>query len=347
MAIARVPLFPTVVDASNVIIGYEVDGRTHQAVAGEVNHLLGRGGQLIAAYAVNDDLPGSTTWTFNFKIWPRLQAWRRRWCVWMHTQDSASSYATANVTAGSASAVGVAAFITRTLAAPFVFDETLSSRAAGETTTTLVIENTTAATEITIVAIACVEIPRPTLPADGTDYGAVIESCRGGAPISDEVGLSVGGEVDSLAQALTTARRGALFHWSVDTTSSGVLTTTSGSLSDVFDVKPILLARKLYQTSTTGVSYWRIYAKASDGTTSGEVVLTATSGDTLTITIPTSTTSYTWLPASNGDLDVDCEDLAANDGRRSTRWDEITVQWRRTAGAGTLSLAAMCCGEAP
>lgn len=342
MAVARVPLVPVTPGADLVKVGWAVDGRTHQALAAGVNNLLGRGGQLIPPFGVRDAIAPGATLELEFKIWPRLQAWRRLWCVWMHRAESGIG-GQVTVTPGSASAIEVEVSAPRTQA-PFMFIEALGARTAVETTTTITIDNDAATGDVYVETVGCVEIPRPSLPADATDYGVEIETCRMGAPIFDGVGASYGGLLDSLVQAETTARRNGLFHWSVDVDSALVFTTSSTSPVALFAVDPLMLARKRYRTSTTGVVSWEIYARASNGTTSGRVDFSAASGAGMSINIPLGTTAWTWF---GNTLAVDCEDLTDPAGLQGSAFDSVAVEALRTAGAGSISIAAVNAGEAP
>jgi len=71
-------------------------------------------------------------------------------------------------------------------------------------------------------------------------------------------------------------------------------------------------------------------------TSTGVVEFASVSGGSGSVAIPTGTTAYTWF---DDVISVDTEDQTTADGRRSTRWDEVTFTFNRTAGAGTLYVA--------
>lgn len=329
----RVPFLPPIPSRVGVESGRSVSGRTWRPDAGLVNHLLGHGGVLVPSYAVGASISVSNSKTFRFRVWPRVQAIQRLWSLHVY-----GGKITVNIN-GTDYTREIVGTRVRT---PHWFIEEIASPTDTEQEITITVTADTGT--VTVDAISCRELPRIQLEANATEYGVGAESLAGGLAIYDPTGGSYGGVAESVKQAETTARRNTLIAWSVD--DADALTTTSTSAADVFILDPIVLARKERWDDVVGVMTGRIRAKCSDGTTSGEVVITMTSGDTVTLAIPTGTTSWSWLPGSGGEVDVDAEDSSTVDGRRGSAWDLANIQWRRTAGSGTVSLSAITAGEA-
>ena len=115
-------------------------------------------------------------------------------------------------------------------------------------------------------------------------------------------------------------------------------TSASGTPANLFAASFSLTGRKLFagQTSTTsGVTKWRALAKCSDGSTAGTLTLTGGA----TVTIPTGTTSWTWITGAS--FSHDCEDNTTADGYQAGTPDDHQIALVRTAGSGAVSVATV------
>jgi hypothetical protein len=87
---------------------------------------------------------------------------------------------------------------------------------------------------------------------------------------------------------------------------------------------------------------WRVLARCSDGSTAGQVQMINTSngtGASTPIAIPTGTTSWTWLPESDGEVfNCDVENNQTTYGYTSDTPDRHRFRLSRTAGSGVIEL---------
>lgn len=126
--------------------------------------------------------------------------------------------------------------------------------------------------------------------------------------------------------------------------------TTSTSLVDAVASGTFVLNRKLWTDDDYRVLHCRVIAYTSDSTTTGEVVISASeTGDSVTINIPAAGGGVEqWAPvpwSSPAELFVQVEDPTQSDGLPGGAADEITVQFRRTAGSGTVYLVGISMWE--
>ncbi len=344
--VARVLLVPRLLDSppSDVTSGTSVRGITFRRMGGLINWVNGRGAALVPATAPGGGtIAASASKTYRFRVFPRLQALRRLWAVRMRraTTDEGRSVTVRIPDTGSPRARSVATKGAGTQ--PLLFLEDVLTPSASEQELSIKITND-GTDAIIVEGISVHELPRARLDIDSTEFGLDIDTVRGGDAIFDDVGLSAGGLDESIKAAETIARRCGYFHWVVDVGDAAKF--TSGSPTDFFQLEPPFLGRKENRDDVVSETTWRIYAANTDGTTAGTFDVTMTSGDTLTITIPAGTTSFTWLPASGGTLDVDAEDHSTADGRRGGAFDGADVTVTRTAGAGTVEIAVISVAEA-
>lgn len=183
------------------------------------------------------------------------------------------------------------------------------------------------------------EVPRTILTVDANDLGADrlafwLRQAIAEPNISDQI-------FDYQNNLRDASRRLGLFQHSWSDEEN--INTTSGSFVDMFGAPIGILHRCLYSGETTRLASWRIRAKVSNGTTAGEVRVTNSAGST-TISIPTSATSWTWLPSTAGapsTFAIDAEDNTTANGLRGGTDDDHTFEYRRTAGAGSVQVSSI------
>jgi hypothetical protein len=295
------------------------------------NYLTGRASVLVPTCYVGSAIAATATHTWRIKAWARYQATHRLWILGLRASTSAVvTFTDASSDTHTLYPIGSAGVSER---AYFVVEE-IGSRASGEVTMAPSLAVASGSATVTVTTIACVEIARPELAVDASDDGVDLSRWAGGVagPITDaDLGL-----VAPLMDTLRDSDVRNLFCWIVDTSDPIKITTASPSWSALFAAPPVVLARQLYASETTRAVEVRVYARASDGSTTGSVRVTMASGATATITGITTTT-WAWYSTT---VAVHVEDLASSDGRRSTTWDTATFDAQRTAGGGEVQFAS-------
>jgi len=296
------------------------------------NHVLGRGVQIIPASLLTLQL-STTPEDLYFYVAPNPQATTRLWTMVYEVKGGGAGAVVfddgTNTTTTSHGAVGTFK----------QFHVDTNGTFGGGAESELVVSVSQAggsAGTVELQSISCVEIPRPDLGVGSDNFGTVLSTLGRGRPVGGAYTTGKGAISVATAAQIAETRfwRAGLFQFARGTTYR--LSTTAGALADVFLAPPVLLGTKQYTTSTTRTL--SVYARCAAGAgTTGEVVFTMTSGATLTLTI-TSAMSPGWL---SGTLAVDCEDLSVADGRRSTRDDKCSIQWRRTGGANAVYLESI------
>jgi hypothetical protein len=196
----------------------------------------------------------------------------------------------------------------------------------------------------TVDGIMVTEIPRTFVETDANERGVDISAFTSGQPIA--IGLGVDALRDATDTDTEIGRR-VLLHFAApyrtdrqtadaDEAGAGGDPITSGSYVTVAGSGVPVLARKRRTSDTTRVVKCRVFGRCSNGTTTGEVrFVSSENGASSAIAFDGSvTTSFAW--SAEVDLTVDCEDMSAAQGLQGGAWDEVTVEARRTAGAGTL-----------
>lgn len=213
--------------------------------------------------------------------------------------------------------------------------ETIATRTGGIVPATFSFTSGASSTKTAcIYTISCFELPRGALQCDAQDLGIAVESILGAdapGPILDGDAYTSLGAVVQGHYAPFKAQPRVQFVWA-EPAGQGI-STTSATFVPLFEEGPVCLGTKLYRTSTTIAMTVYAYVRTGAATT-GELRVTMTSGGTVTIAIPTSTTGA-WV---TGTVDIDCEDMTAADGRRAGRDDIATVEVRRVSGAGTVAV---------
>lgn len=181
-----------------------------------------------------------------------------------------------------------------------------------------------------MTSMICTELPAvPVVPT--------IDQLRSNEPIYDDSGV---GHVGSAAvqravkYAETDARRAVLFCCA----KHPGWPTFSGSYIDVFDEPVPVLARRRYNTDGAGNRTIKVWVLANG---SGNVRITAASGDSVVIPVSTAGT-YDWHVA---DLQVDAENpptLGTDGGLRSATHDTIRAEMQT---AGLITVRVVMGGE--
>lgn len=345
----------TMPDASGLLIGKAVRGETWSDVGAAANSLLGLGGALVPAYCPFTTIAAGATATYRYYVWPRYQAANLVWFVGIRSTDAsgrASQVKLSTPTGGTLVRRGLA-LATREPAEPIqhIENRTAHSSTPGE----ISIDVQATDYQCIVESIACFEAPRPTLAEGGSDGGVNLATLAPLQPIMDgAAGRSIDAVAAAVKKASTEARRNSYFQWAVP--DADAFTTSSTSDVTLYDLPPPILGRPVYRDPATGLlvvtatASWKIRAKCSDGTTSGQITAETTRGGAgvvlATITFNGTSFAYFGAPAT---FSVDADDLAAVDGRQgggTPRFDYMTFKAKRTAGAGSISIAGNYVGEA-
>jgi hypothetical protein len=269
---------------------------------------------------------------------------------WTKPRYQTTRYALTIVLSGAAGGVAYAQFpiggATQTIRAPRrreAVPVTLFADRSSQSSSEAEIGCYVAAAESDGVSVDLIQIealPRGLLSVSGSDLGAKRLAFNPRQPIIEAT--VVDQVLDRQNDLRDAARRVGLFQQSRGTNNPW--TTTSGSYSGLFVGTIAFVPRQLYDGQTFYRCSWRVLAKCSDGSTAGDIRVTTTSGESSTITIPTSTTSWTWLPTTAGaaaTFEPECEDNTTSDGLQGAAYDECTFEFRRTAGAGSVQIATV------
>lgn len=332
--VAHVTMLPSFPSATPVRVTYPVRGGPTMRVAGGLaNWIQGRGATLIPFHAI-DEVVNTSPSTLHYTVWPTDAATHRAWIL--DVSGSSAVQGTFTDPSGGTSAVWMSYPVPRRL----IHIEAITSPGSGEAE--LAPTFVASAFTFEINSLACYEIPVPSLVVAGNALGVHIETLLGGQPIVDTSaadGASMGALTSTLESALGNARRAGLDHWSVSHASA--MSTVSTSYVDMLTGGVNILARKVYRNDTEGTVQLRAYVSASSSTT-GEILVTSTAtGNTALLSID-SAAGVGWI---TGEINVDCEDLGASDGRRGATWDTLTWQWKRLTGVGTLFCSGRSVGE--
>lgn len=337
---------PGVASQAEVRSGQAVLGTTHTGVARLTNWAMGRGMCNIPVYSPGNTIAAAANGSYFFRVAPRYQAIQRVWCFTLRsTSTSVNSTVAIKVpsSAGSTTATVIAGG-DRDALGSFVVPEARASQSATEEIISCNLAVTGNA--CVVESISCWDMPRAELALDVNDDGVDLLTTSYRQPIYDGTCASIGGEADAVVAALATCRR-VLMQWALPATTTEARSTSSTSyVSALGGGTSIVLARKLYRSSTTGTLSAKIYARTADTSDIGDVRFTTTSGSSQVINIPTgSHANFAWFGAPLT-FTADCEDLTVSDGRRSTRWDLLTVEFKVSDASDILYLASISVWEA-
>jgi hypothetical protein len=322
-----VPVRRSEPSADLILTAQPVSSATWQSLGYLSNWLRGKGSQLVPTCFPERTIQAGVTETFRFRVKTRSSAIQRIWMVGLRTTTNTSVHADLAAPSGTGTVMNVPVSTTLDVRTPVVYVENVASKAASEVEVNISIKAVDH--PVLVESISCYEQDRPILNADSTDYGVDVSTLASRQPIFAGSYQSIEGVFDGLANA--DARRVGLFHWAVGG-STGV-TRSSATPANIFILDAPILTRKLARSAVTGTVKWAIYGYLS-GAGTGTVTVTSTSGANNTITI--TNTVAAWSTAQT--FDVDCDDMASDDGRQtagSPAWDMLNFQF---AGDGTRSI---------
>lgn len=327
---------PLGVGYSGIVSGGAVSPTEWTAIANAYNGLVGMGSALIPVCVPSVTLAADDSFTLRARVWPRYAATHRLWILstgldvtpWDFTDPSGG---------------------TRTWTSSPVYGrqvthvETIAARTGAETTLECTVHATLGGV---LTSIGCIELPRGFLAIDGelTGHDAGLEPAfiRTGLPITDDYsGNGIGFIAREMRSLRDTVRRTGVWAWFSG--DDGEWATSSSSFVKVAGTTgayPAALVRQLFNGQTLGTLQLAAYAYATSG--GGEIRWTMASGAVVTAAVPIGGSSAPALIRTQ--IEVDCEDLAASDGRRSSRDDFCTIE-ARAVGGGEVRIQSLTAGE--
>lgn len=304
---------------------------TFVQLANLANWLRGSGAQIVAANMPEYQIGSGATRIFRYRTKPRDSAIQRIWCFYVRTGATTAVEIIAKSPASTGTAQSFYVPAGRDMRTPFVYVQNLAAKSATEAEVNL--ELTTSGGTCEVEMIECYEQTRAVLNKDSTDLGVDLETVRPGQPIRGVNNESIEG-IHDVALAGGDARRVAIFHWAVP--EEGAYTRTTASYQSVFNVPVPVLGPLLSSGDTTHTVKAAVYGKVAAGA-GGQVRLT-TDGSGASKVFNVTATSFGWVATE--DIAIDCDDMSAADGRRSTRFDGLQVEIQGD-GTNALSLAGV------
>jgi hypothetical protein len=283
------------------------------------NWCNGYSAQLVPSCMVDKTVASSSTGVLHFTAKTRAVATERIWTLFLRS-SSAGCQATIKAPTSTGTAMVVDVARGRDTRLPIIYRELLSSSSSA--VTDLTIEIAASAGDIEIDTVSCFEQQVPTVALDTT-------SLRPRERIYDNGDVSATGVY---AGSLGDIRRIGIYAWAVPVITP--VTTTSGAYVDLLSLGVPVLGPFL--SASTAPVYWSAYAKVSTGTANVRIT-TSHSGVSDAVTV--SSTSFAWTTPRS--ISIDAEDMAADDGLRSSTFDDLMPAVKSNGGV-TLSLAGLC-----
>lgn len=319
MPLSRVPQFREKIQFTSIVAGKPVASTDWQRAAAVQNWIAGRGRQVIPTFKPEHSGNKNTTFRYAIRILPSYSS-----------IDLIAMVATKNV----------ASTLPGIVDAPSPILLSASPRAAySSAAIDINLDVTAPVTDITVESIAIYEVPRAYIEQTASAGGIDVTALAASQPIT-------AASVEPLADALaddTFGSRVLAFHAVPYSDGSSTITTyatasTSATYAAVVGGNGVpVLARKKRVGDTTRTVKARCYGWVTSGTTGQFRVTSSVNGASGVVSFTNTT------PAWSGeitDLVVDCEDLSTTTGLQSATWDELTVESRRSAGAGTVYVSS-------
>lgn len=322
MPLSRVPQFREDIAFASIVAGAPVASTDWQRAAAVQNWLAGRGRQVIPTFCpdVPDLEAPSNTYRFALYVLPSHP-----------TIDLVAMVSRSDV-------VSVLPGVVQT-PRPVA----LSSSPRGAYGTTAIEVQLDVAVDVRdeeIHSIAIYEVPRARIEQTASAGGIDTTALAAGQPITAT-------SVDALRDATNDDLFGArvlaahAVPWSKNggssTSTEYATASTSATHAAVIGGNGIpVLARKKRTTDTKRTVKARCYGWVTGATTGQFRVTSSVNGSSGVVSF--TNTSPAWSSEIT-DLVVDCEDLTTVNGLQAATWDELTVESRRSAGAGTVYVA--------
>lgn len=330
---ATVPWHRIIASQAEVATGRPVRGGTWAGACQLANWIAGRGTMDVPSYSPGVEVDEGETHTFRWMVRPRYVTTRYAFSLRMSCGDP---IALAVSIGGAAHQVFAGS---RQTARNEVYYIDRTAQSADEAELSLSITGAESMASAALIEALSIEaLPRTVIACDANELGMQPDVFRSRLPIKQaNIHDALIDRVDDLRD---TARRTGLFQFARSDLDPWVI--SSGSDTALFSDPFALNGRQVFGDDTIAISSFWALCKCSDGTTAGQITVDNVSQGSAvdTVTIPTGTTSWTWIRSDNS-ITHDCEDNTTVDGRRVGRWDDTTITAKRTAGAGSISIATL------
>lgn len=324
MPLSTVPQFRQDIAFTSIVAGAPVASTDWQRAAAVQNWIAGRGRQVIPTFT-----PDS----------PEIEAPNR---VWRYALRVIPSYPTIDLVA-MVSASFVTSVFPGTVQTPSPVALSASPRGAyGTSAIDVMLDIPTAAVgDLTVHSIAIYEVPRAQIEQTALAGGIDATALAASQPITIA-------SVDALRDATdddTFGSRVLAAHavpWSRDGGSSIYVDLTSNTTSATFSTVlggngvPVL-ARKKRTADTTRTVKARCFGWVTGATTGEFRVTSSKHGASTAVSFANTTPAWS---SEITDLVVDCEDLTTAAGLQGGTFDELTAEFRRTAGASPVYISS-------
>jgi hypothetical protein len=327
----RVEVYRVEPDLADIKVGYGVRGQTAEATARLVHWVRGRGRMLIPWHRPAYTETGTTT--LRYFVSPSAAAIARVWLVDVRASTkTATTVYTIQAGAGATSAPKrIDGRSINSLPQVYIEPDATQSVTAAEISIVIAVSAGTARIE----SVCCYELPRAALERDFDtsllDLGLALDSYYPREDVFEANDAGLKGLAETTA-ILDTRRIGHVAMWRDDG-----FATTSATFVKLMATPPRIVPSKDRVADTTRVLEGYVWAVCSNGTTSGEFDIQRADGTASTaIAIPLLTTVGAWFGPA--ELAFNCEDLAEADGAPSGGYDTMNFRFRRTAGAGTVTI---------
>ena len=330
-----IPHVPPALSATTVKNGRDPRGATFQSVASMLNWILGRGGQLIPAFTFGALAAGAAK-TLQFTLFPNRYAYSRIWVF--NARPTGDKPFVLNVSSSAGGSASLT-FTSERSGEPQMMRQTITSPTDQQVILNLTLSCPSSSGAGFIDSVQCFEAPRAFL--NTTESKVTDEQFfAAGRPINNVVGTLL----DNLVDVRVARRRPGLFYWGVDLADA--FTTTSTTYVNIFELLQHSAIRAYGDVYNDGRNFvnCRVYARATGG--SGTYQVTTTSGNSQTRAISGSG-AWGWISSTINTvvINIDTEDIAAVDGRRLNRSDELTHKVKADAGGTTIDVATVFVGQ--
>lgn len=341
-----VPMLRPLVSLDEIKVGAPVRAATWADISRLMMWVRGRGRCLVPAGLSLLQVRDSTSETLRYRCHPSGVAIDRVWVVSARSASNPSISSPALQFTLQAGAGPVSPtytrlsydFTDRDSSPPVVYIEegVTKTNALTELTLTVAVPDVAGVDKfMEVTSVGCWELPRGQLSKTAADLGISLDSIYPRRPIYEASYEGIQALAAPLAEPVRRVGLFAQWHQEAE--------TSSGSYVDTYDLPVPVVPSKDLIGATTRTCSWDVYARASDGTTGGDIRITTDTGATATLTVPVGATTGAWR--GPGTISIRCEDLSTSDGVPGGTYPTIQIAARRTAGAGKIHWRGECVWE--
>lgn len=335
---------------SRILAGAPVAAGAWRAGLGCAHYAMGEGIQIIPEHSPGTTIAAGTNRTLRYRVRGSYAAVLRRWTIWAaHPTNAGTPRITVTVPAGGSALPARAAASFRGASRPLHFDETLAAVSSAEVEASINIA--VADYNAKILGVSAWEYPRISLALSAAgetlDDGANPETVVPRAAMLNRSYESIEGVAEASANAFKALRR-SLYQWARPDTTTDAKLFNAAAWTDGLVLAAPVQGFKRHIGETTVTVHARVYAATTAGG-DGSVRFNTASGGTGVGTITgIAGTSFAWYPSTAGaplSFSIQCEDLAAADGRQASTWE--TLMWQAIDNVGDLYVATVSVWQPP